>query len=742
MERRILRTKFNNYFYEKILDEKIPKLSEKNPILVTELLAKKLQKAIFLDGKSKIDGKSKNKDYSEDDISYIWRPAIEEHPNNWETRSVKSALVRSLRNTLEVTGEKDISLLKKCLEVLKGHNYLIFRRLELHIYKFYPEEFKDEIEKIALEGLADSRFVYEYYSLLKKAFSNLQESTRKAIVGLIEQGPDPKKFNGTEEQFKVYKKRWTVYKLEPIIEYLPDKKDDYEALLKEVGHSKLADFVTHSGFREIIPHTELTDQMKADEVLSFIKTYQIEDENIPEDDGTARKFREMVEQNPLEYSSKGTGLLSVHPIFTARFFWGLTEATKKKNKIDWDNTLSFAETAIGKLESEQNERISENIIEHLADLLETNLLHDDNSIPFSKRGQVWNILKKMVLVSDDDSSRVEGYPNENLDSYAISINSAIGRSMHAVMQYTVWNYHGLKKLDKTPDRLEDDVKIFLEQRLDPSIDKTISTHAVFGFHIHNLFALDKKWTTQNIQNIFKTGEFSILGDAAWESHLLQKVYSNVFHGLYSEYEKRAGLLKTEKPKDDKLRDPYKRFSQHIAVLYHQKIEGSDKIFELFLKNANDDLIGLCIETIGRALERHRKDGTLPERDLRKLWERKDIQKYPEIGWFFVNSPLERSYNIRIYLECLDSTKGKISPTYKIPEELARYAEEFPLLTILCVEKIIGAYQNNWEIYPMRDEIKKIVKTIKQSEDEEALEKSKKVINLLGQMGYEEFRELL
>ena len=136
--------------------------------------------------------------------------------------------------------------------------------------------------------------------------------------------------------------------------------------------------------------------------------------------------------------------------------------------------------------------------------------------------------------------------------------------------------------------------------MDPSIDKTISTHAVFGFHIHNLFALDKKWTTQNIQNIFKTGEFSILGDAAWESHLLQKVYStSVFHSLYSEYEKRAGLLKTEKPKDDKLIDPYKRFSQHIAVLYHQKIEGSDKIFELFLKNANDDLIGLCIETIGR-----------------------------------------------------------------------------------------------------------------------------------------------
>ena len=737
LERKILRTKIDNYFYEKILDEKIPKLSEKNPISVTKLLAKKLQKAIFL------DGISKNRDYSKDDISYAWRPAIEEHPNNGETRDVKSALVRSLRNTLEVTGEKDISLLKKCLEVLKERNYLIFRRLELHIYKFYPEEFKDEIEKIALEGFADRRFVHEYYSLLKKTFSNLQEPTRKDIVGLIEQGPDPKKFNGTEEQFKVYKKRWTVDKLEPIIEYLPDKKEEYEALLKEVGRSKLADFVvTHSVFREIIPHTELTDQMKADEVLSFIKTYQIEDENIPEDDGTAEKFREMVEQNPLEYSSKGTGLLSVHPIFTTRFFWGLTEATKKKNKIDWDNTLSFAETVIGKLESEKNERISENIIEHLADLLETNLLHDDNSIPFSKRGQVWNILKKMVLISNDDSSRVEGYPNKNLDLFATSINSAIGGSMHAVMQYTVWNYHGLKKLDKTPDRLEDDVKILLEQRLDPDIDKTISTHAVFGFHIHNLFALDKKWTTQNIQNIFKTGEFSILGDAAWESHLLQNAYSDVFHGLYSEYEKRVGLLKTEKPKDDTLRDPSKEFSQHIAKLYLLKIEDSDKIFELFLKNANDDLIGLCIEAMGRALDHHRKDGTVPKRDLKKLWERKDIQKYPEIGWFFVNSPLERSYNIRIYLECLDSTKGKISPIYKIPEELARYAEEFPLLTILCVEKIIGVYQNNWEIYPMRDGIKKIVKTIKQSEDEEALEKSKKVINLLGQMGYEEFRELL
>lgn len=92
----------------------------------------------------------------------------------------------------------------------------------------------------------------------------------------------------------------------------------------------------------------------------------------------------------------------------------------------------------------------------------------------------------MVLISNDDSSWTNDYPNASYDSYTISINSAIGRVMHAVMQYTVWVYYGFKALKKQPDRLENDVRSLFEQRLDPNIDRTISIHAVFGFHIHNL----------------------------------------------------------------------------------------------------------------------------------------------------------------------------------------------------------------------------------------------------------------
>ncbi len=734
---RVLRTKVNDYSYENILDETVSKLAKKDPVAVTILLTNKLQKAIFL------EGKSQSRDYSDDDASYVWRPAIEEHQNNWGSPDVKSALVRSLRDTLELAGEKDVLLLKNCLEVLNKHKYLIFRRLELHIYRFYPDEFKDEIERVALGRFTDGEFVHEYYLLLKEAFLNLKESTRNSIVDLIERGPDPGKFQGIEEEFKVYRKRWIVDKLEPIIEYLPDKKEEYEGLLKEVGTSESASFVvTHSAFQEIVPHTELTEQMAVDVVLSFIKSYEIEDKNIPEDDGTARKFKDIVEHNPLEYSSKCMELFSVHPIFVARLFWGLTGATKKKIKIDWDSTLSFAETIIDKLKNEPKERLSDGIIEHLADLLETNLLQDDKSIPFSKVDQVWQILKKMVLISNDDSSWTNDYPNSSYDSYTISINSAIGRAMHAVMQYTVWAYHGFKTLNKKPERLENDVRLLFEQRLDPNIDKTISTHAVFGFHINNLFALDKEWTTQNIQNIFKKGEFSILGDAAWEAHLLQKIYSNVFVRLYSEYERRVLLLKTHKAKDGKSKDPAKRICQHIGIIYLSNIDGSDKMFELFLKNANDELIGLCIETIGRALEHHKRDKTVPKRDLKKLWGRNNIQKYPEIGWFFINSPLERSYNIQTLVKCLESTKGQISPIHKIPKQLVNYAEEFPLQTILCIEKIIDAYRKGWELYHMKDELKQIINTIKQSGNTEAIEISDKIIHTLGQSGFEEFRELL
>ena len=82
-------------------------MHKKIPVVATQILAEILHKSIHL------DGKARDVDYSKNDHSHWWRPAIEEHPNNRSGFEIKSLLVSSLLDVLQVAAEKDIDQLKK-----------------------------------------------------------------------------------------------------------------------------------------------------------------------------------------------------------------------------------------------------------------------------------------------------------------------------------------------------------------------------------------------------------------------------------------------------------------------------------------------------------------------------------------------------------------------------------------------------------------------------------------------------
>ncbi|MGB6785431.1 MAG: hypothetical protein WBE60_06090, partial [Nitrosotalea sp.] len=728
-----VQSKIDNYTYEEIL-KKIPKLAEKDPIAATKLLADKLNKAIFLEQK-----KNSNK-ASDDDYSYYWRPAIEEHSNNWETQNIKSMLVKSLRDVLETSGYKNIETLKKILEILKEKNYHIFRRLELHVYRLFPNEFKNEIEIIAVDYFGKASFLHEYYLLLQQNYATLTKFTQEKILALIEQGPNFDRFRGTKEEFEQYKKYWKASKLEPIIKYLPiEKQQEYDNLVHEVGPLELTNFsMSQSAFQQIVSHTELSEEMNVDQVIAFIKSYRLKDEHFMEDDGTATKFKEFVEKMPLEYSSMALELLSAHPVFSYELFWGLSDALKNKKKIEWVPVITLCEKILENSQDSRYEKTLGNIISFMADLLETNMLHTDLSIGFEMRDRVWQILKKLVELAADDSTWASSYPKRNFDSFTISINSEIGRSMNAVMQYSVWCYHGLKKKTHDKDGLVNEVKKLLSERLDPKIDSTVSTHAVFGFHLANLFALDKEWTRENLKKIFLTGELEILGYAAWDAYLHQQIYSNVFVEMKEEYANQINKLNSKEPEEEIKKHVEKRLAEQIGLTYMLKIKESEPLFNLFMSKAPPRLMGYCIEFIGRQLEYYKKDGKTPEQDIKQLCNKKEIQKYPEAGWLFLNSVLDKNFNIHLLLETLNQTHGKIEPIYQIPKELVSYAKDFPIEVLQCMEKIIQAYQKTFEIPMMKDHLREIIKIVKDSSDSTGISKAAELVNFLGSLGYEEY----
>ena len=723
----------DTYYYEQILKDYIPVLHGKDHDKVIQILTKKLSKANYLANKTYQEPKKDPKM----DTSFVWRPAIEEHEQN-SGFDLRSHLVASIRRTLEKSESLGINSLKKSLCMLDGYDYYIFRRLEIYFYGRHPAEFNEEINRLSIEYFGEYALKHEYYHMLKNCYPYLKSEIRKKILDIISKGPNFDDYSLTKEKFETYKKHWRIEKLSPIVEYLPDLQDEYDSLVKQHGRSNLIEFVGyHESSSQVTYASNLSEDMTVTEVIDFIKSYDMPQGIFLEEDGSGRVFKEMVENNPEEYSRLATELLPCHGLFHFRFLSGLSEI--KDKKLDWDAVLTFCESVI--ITSPSNDiKILDSILDYFGDLLRNSLVYDKTGIPFALRDRVWNVLSKAIEIAPPDTTWSKNYPDNSWSARGISINSSIGRLCHAMIQYALWCYHGLKEQGLPPVELVPEVKSVIESMLSIEQEHSISIHAVLGHHFTQLFVLDEKWVKSKIALIFTHDKPSTkFGDAAWDAYVSRAVYPKSFNALFDEYVYR--ISHPAKRTDSSLNDVQKQLAQQIGLIYLHAICRSDELFEIFLDKSDPRMLEDCLNWIGRSLKDW-KNATQPKMDVSKLVSYPKIRSHPSAGWLFLNPSMSKSERIRLLGSILDETKGKISPMYWIPEELKKFAEEYPHETVECIDKIVKHYQTSWEMHSMCRHFGNIFPLIIKTGEASAIAKMQEIIHFLGSLGYHDFKELL
>lgn len=715
------------YAYEKILKEEIPTLYRKDPDKVLRMLIVKLTKAIRLINKENLES---NQDQ---DHSYMWRPAVEEHEQN-PSYDIRSQLVGGIRRVLEESEGRGINNLLISLSILAKHNYNIFRRLEIYFYGRHPREFSDEINLLVIKYFDKICVIHEYYHMLKNSFPHLQTEVRGNLLGLVLDGPPRDRFEGTEEEFLIYQNRWKINKLSPIIEYLPALKEEYDSLVTQYGRSPHADFVRYPASYHVTYVSDLSDEMTVSEVMEFIQSYKIPQGTYLEEDGSGRKFRKLVEDNPEEYSTHAIKLLSCHGLFQFEFLNGLAQVDDKK--LDWGSIMAFCECTIVTSPS-KDDRILNLILDYFGDLLRKNLFYDEIGIPFDLRDKVWRILSRAIEIASSDAPWSQVYPNDKWDSHNISINSTIGKLEHALMQYATWCYHGLESEGLVLNQLVPEVKSLLDSKL--KWQHSISTHAVLGYHFYNLVKLDEAWAKSSISLIFTHDErYNEFGHAAWDAYIFQETYPTSFDALFDEYVYRISYHNQRISPLDNL---HERFAHQIGLIYLNSLDRSDELFEIFLEKSDPKLLENFFEWIGSELRDWRENAP-PKMDVFKLLSYTKVKSNPNAGWLFLNRLMPKSERIVILHSILDEIKEKISPTWEIVEELGTFAEEYPTETIECVNKIIRHTYAADEMYLIRKTLENIFQSILETGHESAIMKMRETVNFLGSLGYDDFRRFL
>ena len=718
-------TYIDPYYYEQILKKELPIFVARDHDSIINMLSKKLSKMIHLDKKaSNVPKTDQNMD-----TSFVWRPAIEDHWQNGD-ESIKSLLVTEIRKTLEASKDIGISNLKTSLKILAERNYYIFRKLEIYFYGKHPTEFVREINQLCIKYFDNANFTHEYLHMLKSSYPYLQENNKEALLALIDKGPDFDKYRGHEIDFEAYTKRWRIEKLSPIIEYLPEFLNEYDYLVQEYGISNSTEFPV---WREPPSYatysSDLSMDMSIDEVIKFLKSYKMSQRFFLEEDGNGRMFGQIVEKNPVDYSKRSNELLPCHSLFHYRFLEALSKT--KDLELDWESVLTFCKSVL------QSSLKEENVMYYCCYLLQNNLTSNTNRIPFRLRGKVWNILERSLMITPPDTDWSEDYPGKNFNAYEISVNNNVGMIMHTIECYSSWCDVELKKLGGAPTELVPEVKSILNSLLNTGQPQSVSVHAVLGYSFCNLLALDEKWTRSHINTIFAHDEQNTnVGNAAWDAYLRQTIFPESFSVLFDEYIYRIGRMS----ENSKFKESQKILAEHIGVAYLNNLDRSDKLLEAFLKKDVPSLLTDCITQIGRGLKDRDDKTKIPQIDISKLTSYPQIKSNPNSGWLFFNSLMDKQERIDLLNSILDETNGEIAPMYWIPEELELFAKDYPLETIKCIEKITHYYiPNNTNMYTMLDHFEKIFQLILETEHELAVEQMRQIVNLLGSLGFNQFK---
>lgn len=737
----------DNYLYTHIAKEKLPILAKNDPESLVSLLVILLNKSIFLENAGYNQRKSKS------DSSYHWKSSIDSREQSSD-RDFRSVLVDILSDVLESEGSQNISRLKKEMSIIKQKQYPLFRRLELHIYRKYPKYFKHAIEEAVIQHFGKWEMQHEYYYLLKNAFPILSKNAKNAFLNKVKIGPSKELVKKWEENEKRYpgetvesrRKYWIVDKLYPVKDFLNDgMKEDYDNMVTEVGAPDIPNFdYYHPTMESAKPVTNLGDGLSVDDVINFVKTHKMkQDSEFPFFDGTKGKFQEYVENNPIEYSKKAMDLKSSDPELMYALFLGLENAIRKNIGFDWKEVLSLCNTTMESIRNNTHPKTHElDILRSMASLLDAGLKQENVQPVFTHRDEIWKILHSLVEMGGSEDSWEENYPDKNWDSIGISINTTTGETFHALLHYALWCNSHLKEKNTGP-YFAPEVRALLDDYLEQKITNTISRHTVLGFQFPNLLYLNHDWTLTNLEKIFSKDNPK-LKRAAWDAYLHNNVYIGVFKNLYRQYFEHIQTLHKPDLIDGRLTKFDENLINHITIAYLYGVENGETLFYELLKVEDEKVLSHWAWEIGRVL-RSNEENPNKSFDLeavRKIWKSK-LVNCGEINWWFIHSPFDKEETIDLLLESLKRTPVLGNFVSTVEKKLEEYAKEIPLKTIEVLELIMKSDKNKSELYAIRGiTTKNLLKTLLETKNKKAIIKTKSLINYLGTLGFNEYRDLL
>jgi hypothetical protein len=714
------------------------------------------------------------------DLSYIWRPAIEDHPQNGGHFSPRDAIVVTIRDgALRLVQDGRVPL-HEILHALQMRTWLIFSRIAYYVLRVtaHPDPALLSTWLVDRTRLEETGSWHEYGLLLREQFAALSGDDQAKILGWLATGPSQRVSPDPERDVAL----WQWVRLAVLHSALPQEwRERYAALVArfdgEPEHPEFPAAVITIGSPP--GQVEVEAQLKGlsvREVILFLAAWQPPSSPFSfSQDGLGLLVERRVQQQALAFSHEASQFAGLPMAYLAGLFRGLEAALRNTQTLAWPPLLELCDRILtamerrtsragaseeGKEESEVEYHRARNLCITLLNTVTVGLAADDAAIPFSERRRVWRILRRLVKHHDptgDDEAVVQGS-----EPASRALNTVRGMAMRAVVIYALWVR---RHVAGRTFRAMPEVRAVLDGHVNLARDPAVAVHVLFGQFLPKLLFLDASWTATHVEPIFpREPERALIRHATWDTYVtFNPAYRETLALLRDDYRWAIDAMGIGQAEERVGR----RFSasQEISLsehLMHGVTMGAlslhpvDELLVTFFSRAPDPVRAHAIEWVGRWLFRASEEisPAVGER-LQCLWESRRAalgeehigkQETVAFGWWFGSGKLEPTWaraQLDWVLSQTNARNARLDADYLVVEQLARQVSEAPRSVISLLHGILALPESIRRVEMWQDDhVRAILAGALYSEDGQASQEAMAILSLLAAHGHFSYRSVV
>ena len=453
-----------------------------------------------------------------DKYSTIWRPAIEDHRQNWNSDDAINILVGAMRDALLGYVDRRASAAVDYVGKLLSDDTVIFKRIAIYVINIHKGPLR-ELAK-TLVDLQYFRYDYQHemYHLLQNCFTDFSDSEKQKTLQIIEivakKSMDSDQTNDIRERQQAY--TWLTW-LSAVRGKGSQKADDlYEKNLAiTIREPEHPDFSSYFGefevAKDISPYS--VDELLSRDisgVVNILKLFKEENLwNTPSRRGLALTLKETLKIRPKLFAGNLIHFKDIDCEYKYYLIEGYKELWNEKQYDNWAELLEFCWVL---LQSEEFwlEDVSEpqgfvkyssrRIVGLICELIREGVIDDRKAFVPSLLPKAGKIIENILGKQRGDSF------TEVQDAVFVAINSPRGMCVQALICYAL---RLCRLADKNCMVHDEQWKNELQPIFDKQVDQVRVAEVenyefvtLFARHLPNFFFLSQSWTMKQLPIIF------------------------------------------------------------------------------------------------------------------------------------------------------------------------------------------------------------------------------------------------